>query len=375
MRFHQSSPLLRPDLVLNDITIDQFKSWFNPKFLKQIIHILFCGVHGDPIIARDVYEITEYIMESNPSLTIQFNTNGGMRNTEWWSNFGKLLSKSPTSRVVFSIDGLKDTNHLYRRNVQWKKLISNVEAYIKAGGSAYWDYLIFKHNEHQIEEAKALAKFLGFKEFIPKKALGVDDGVNLHPMGALNKEGKLEYIIEAPVNSKNRNLENPKMNGSASFNEFDIDSYNKMKEEKSAQKHHKWKYKQIYEVINDSNYKKENSCKIKCKSLRKDVIDIFVDNFGNVLPCCYVGTHINSTLPYDSTLQLHYELKKYGLDKFNLNFNSFEEIINQRHLDNVFVNSWSKKSIANGKLLFCSKTCGEESSIDRIFLHDGRTKL
>lgn len=375
LRFHQSSPLLRPDLILNDITFEQFKTWFRPKLLKQIIHILFCGVHGDPIIARDVYEITEYIMDSNPSLNIQFNTNGGMRNIEWWSKFGKLLNRSPSSRVVFSIDGLEDTNHLYRRNVQWKKLMLNVESFIQAGGTAYWDYLIFKHNEHQIEEAKDLAKSLGFKEFIPKKALGVDDGVDLRPLGVVNKNGELEYTIEAPIHSENRNLKNYRNVGSTAVNLFTTEQYKQLKENGEIQKTRKWMYDTIYDNLKNENYTTEDSCDIKCKSLRNNIIDIFIDNFGNVLPCCYVGTHFNGNYTDNGTLQLHHELRKYGLEKFNLNYNSFEEIINRRHLDNLFVNSWSKKSIVDGKLLFCSTTCGKTSAIDRVFSHKGRTKL
>ena len=33
--------------------------------------------------------------------------------------------------------------------------------YIKAGGVARWEFLVFKHNQHQIEEARQLANELG----------------------------------------------------------------------------------------------------------------------------------------------------------------------------------------------------------------------
>ena len=375
MRFHQSSPLVRPDLILNDITIDQFKSWFPPKFLKQVIQILFCGVHGDPIIARDVFEITEYILENNPKLNIQFNTNGGMRNPEWWGKFGKLLTKNPQCRVIFSVDGLEDTNHLYRRNVQWSKLMANISAFIDAGGNAHWEYLIFKHNEHQIDEAKELARKMKFKEFFPKKALGVDNGVDLHPLGVVDKTGQMEYIIEAPLNPKNRNLENPRRTGGVAINVFKIEDYKRYKESTEIQDHHKWKYTRIYETLDDALYESDNKRTIKCKSLRKNVIDIFVDNFGNVLPCCYVGTHFNSNLPYDETLQLHNEIKNYGTEKINLNYTTFDDIIKERHLDKIFTNSWTKESFSKGKMLFCSKTCGENNSIDRIYTHEGKERL
>ena len=37
------------------------------------------------------------------------------------------------------------------------------------GGIAQWDYIVFKHNEHQVEEARKLSKELGFFEFQIKK--------------------------------------------------------------------------------------------------------------------------------------------------------------------------------------------------------------
>jgi hypothetical protein len=44
---------------------------------------------------------------------------------------------------------LEDTNHLYRENVEWKKIMENARAFISAGGTAHWDMLIFDHNKHQ----------------------------------------------------------------------------------------------------------------------------------------------------------------------------------------------------------------------------------
>jgi hypothetical protein len=70
--------------------------------------------------------------------------------------------------VVFSIDGLEDTNHLYRKNVNWTKLIANAKAYIAAGGSAHWDMLVYKHNQHQVDACEQLARDLGFTWFRAK---------------------------------------------------------------------------------------------------------------------------------------------------------------------------------------------------------------
>ena len=58
---------------------------------------------------------------------------------------------------------------MYRVNSNFKTIMKNAKAFINAGGNARWDYLIFDHNEHQIDEAKVLAKKLGFSEIIFKK--------------------------------------------------------------------------------------------------------------------------------------------------------------------------------------------------------------
>ena len=67
--------------------------------------------------------------------------------------------------MTFAIDGLEDTNHLYRRNVRWSKLMENIKAFTDAGGEATWAMLIFKHNESQIENCRSLSCTLGFRSF------------------------------------------------------------------------------------------------------------------------------------------------------------------------------------------------------------------
>jgi ubiquinone/menaquinone biosynthesis C-methylase UbiE len=44
-----------------------------------------------------------------------------------------------------------------------------MKAFIAAGGRARWDFLIFEHNQHQVEEAEALATKWGFEKFVAKK--------------------------------------------------------------------------------------------------------------------------------------------------------------------------------------------------------------
>jgi sulfatase maturation enzyme AslB (radical SAM superfamily) len=95
------------------------------------------------------------------------NTNGGIRNTGWWNQIGLRLNQ-PQDYVVFSIDGLKDTNHIYRRNVDWNQVLTNAQAFITTGGSAHWDMLVYQHNQHQVFACEQLARDMGFKWFRAK---------------------------------------------------------------------------------------------------------------------------------------------------------------------------------------------------------------
>ena len=378
VRFHNNSPHARPDLEIGQITLDKFKQYFPPEVIQRCKLILFCGVHGDPGTAKDTYEICEYIASVSKTTAVRMNTNGGMRKPDWWAKMGALFSQFPHDhnpaywQITFSIDGLEDTNHLYRRNVNWTVLMENVKAFIDAGGSANWDYLIFRHNEHQIEEAQALAEQMKFTEFVPKKALGVDNGEYLTKMPVLDKDGNLDYIIEAPAQAKNRNLAEPKGEKEVTFYPFSVDEYRKLKETKQISKAFQDEVKNVYnERIYNEDNSKYNSCEIKCKSKTwTGGKEIFVDNFGRVMPCCYIGTHLNGVYTDTRSLQLHKHMNDYGWEHFSLDSHSLAEILGAQHLDRVFADTWSIDQVENGRLSYCADTCGQNSSIDRIFTHE-----
>ena len=378
VRFMNSSPLTRPDLTIQQITLEKFKEWVSPEILKKLRLILFCGVHGDPCVARDFLEICEYIAETNPMCRVDVNTNGGMRTPDWWEKVGKLFAqkKSTEWNITFSIDGLENTNHIYRRNVKWSKLIANVKAYNQYDNTSVWDYLVFAHNEKQVKKARRMAKKLGFTHFTPKKALGVDNGTSLKGMAALNKEGKVDYWIHAPKKSEYRNLENPVGDVEYTSWEFDPAEYKQMKQAKAKKRSWKSRVENVYsETIPLLDLSEHDDCSIYCKSQNKRndqkiYKEVFIDCSGVVMPCCYMATHLNSTYSSVETLQLHNHINRYGWEHFDLHKHSLKEILDNEHLDNLFADTWSKPSIAEGKTLYCAMTCGRISNIDKIFSHD-----
>jgi MoaA/NifB/PqqE/SkfB family radical SAM enzyme len=159
---------LNPYIKLKSLPVTWFHDNIKPSQIKNLNKIFFCGNVGDPASAPELIEIIKYFKKHNDKITIGLNTNGGLKTTEWWTRLGHTL-QGHLDYCVFSIDGLEDTNHVYRRNVRWTKIMENVQSFIATGASAHWDMLVFEHNKHQVEEAKELADHMGFAWFRTKE--------------------------------------------------------------------------------------------------------------------------------------------------------------------------------------------------------------
>ena len=149
------------------LRIEQIQQYFNERAISKLDKMFMCGVYGDPAAGYYTMDIYNYFRQVNPNITLGMNTNGAIQSTFFWHALGKLFNKSG-DYCVFSIDGLEDTNQIYRKNVNWEKLMSNAQAFIAAGGSAHWDMLVYKHNQHQVDACEQLARDLGFKWFRAK---------------------------------------------------------------------------------------------------------------------------------------------------------------------------------------------------------------
>ena len=221
------------------------KNKISSKVLSQLNRFYSCGVLGDGAMNPECVEIYDYVKTAG-TLNTSLNTNGGPRNVDFW----KALADTGT-RIIFAIDGLKDTNHLYRRNVKWDKVLENVQAFISAGGRAEWDFLVFKHNQHQIEEAEALSKKLGFKRFNRKDTTRWDD---------FDSDGK--WMQRESIQVGDYTLE--KVDRKTQAPGRDVTQKSK---------------------VNDTF----KTRKIDCWSYHKTKSEIYLAANGDVSPCCWLG--------------------------------------------------------------------------------------
>lgn len=146
----------------SNISLNQIKNLISQIPKPKNIKFYFGGTSGDPMMNPEIVEIFNYSAEHVKAVSMD--TNGSLRSTEIWKQLGKISERTGAC-IRFSIDGLEDTNHIYRVDTNWKLIMRNMKTYIDAGGYSDWKFLIFEHNKHQVEEAKQLAKQLGVTNF------------------------------------------------------------------------------------------------------------------------------------------------------------------------------------------------------------------
>jgi MoaA/NifB/PqqE/SkfB family radical SAM enzyme len=127
---------------------EEFKSAFTPKTLTHIDRIDICGTWGDPMMNKEIFEIVKYIMDFS-DCKILINTNGSIRNPDWWWKFG-LLGKERIT-VMFAVDGITQEQHsLYRQDTDLDTVLDNMETFVLAGGIAEVFTVAFRHNEKDL---------------------------------------------------------------------------------------------------------------------------------------------------------------------------------------------------------------------------------
>lgn len=141
-----------------DLNLDEIKAFFNKIDHRKIKYMFFQGNLGDPILYPRFHDISEYFFNCQE---LCVTTNGLQKNNFW----ERVLETWPSnSKVILSIDGLSDTNHLYRINSNWSVLedLFSLISKRKRSTKLIWKFLVFEHNKHQLGEAEVLAKKIGF---------------------------------------------------------------------------------------------------------------------------------------------------------------------------------------------------------------------
>lgn len=295
-RFDVRQNLIKKITNNSHTSLDVFKSKIGEKIIKNLRMFRSCGIVGDGVMNPECLQIYDFVKTQNKEVHCSINTNGGARSNEFYKEMAKI-----GVNIIFSIDGLEDTNHLYRKNVNWTKMMSNVESFIKAGGHAQWDFLVFKHNQHQVDLAENLSKKLGFKSFKKKTTTRWND---------FDSEGN--WIERKKIHLEGYDLEKP-----MAEKVIDIADSKDMKDQHCSKK------------------------KIICNSYSNNNVEIFLHANGNVSPCCYLG---------DLTIHESKNIIK-DFKSVNINFVSLQEILDGYYFQEIW------KGIRGQMQEYCLVTC------------------
>lgn len=323
----------RANLPIAELTLEDCKQLFPKDFLRQIGFISICGVFGDPINAKYLIDIIKYFYSCNENIFINIYTNGGIKPSEWWAELARELKKG---YVIFGIDGIGETSEIHRRGTNYGTVISNAQAFIGAGGRAKWDYIVFRHNEEQVEDAKLLSQQLGFDSFQIKKTsrffkslYEIDPALDStileygkHPI--FDSLGNIVEYLELPNNKQY-------VNDSEGTIEQLINEYGSMNEY-------------------------FNQTRIECQAIQTH--GIFVSALGEVYPCCtyYQQVCYGSIFAVQDKDELNEFIlsSQYQLSAF---IKPIREIVEGEFFQKI-ANSWSCSSLSAGKPKSCCRTCG-----------------
>ncbi len=316
--------LLRPGLEPTELTLAHIQRALKPGTFNHLKRIYFCGNDGDPIIAQDLLPILVYLRTHAPHIRLNIHTNGGARPASWWKELAQV-----TDLVHFGVDGLEDTNEIYRQGVQWHRLEENLKSFIRAGGNAEVDFLVFAHNEEQVEAARARFAAMGVRQIRFKSTsrffrFREEKWSSSKPIydakGAAT--GTLRPPIAEPWQSPVR---------------------------------------QQYETIIEKHGSLGaywDKTKIQCRVQQE--ANLYLSAEGLAFPCCWVAGEWPARSKSAFAGQIDELVKKVGADSLSIHKRSLQEIVDGEFFQKALPEGWESASLIDGKLKVCAKTCGQD---------------
>lgn len=329
---------INPHMPLCHLDRDTLNQTFTESICGNLRQVFFCGSYGDAIMNPEFPDILRDFRRKNPTLWLYVHTNGGVHDPSYWSDIAKIMAGY--GQIDFGIDGLEDTLHLYRKNVNYHQVIANATTFINAGGRAQWNFITFKHNQHQVNEVRDLAKKLGFFNVLIRKT------------GRFYHHGRVDEMPSWPVHDRNGvqyQLEPPDL-----------------PELRNRSMAYLPELRRQYPVIKE--YFDETP--IQCDALMGHKVAINVE--GLVLPCNFFNHNLYDRRFYDAEFlpgrhelsmvadknHVRLFLESYGLDNLNIKQKSLDKIFDNPMWDDL-IDSWNKK-LSNGRLFECAMTCGSK---------------
>ena len=154
--------LTKRPITKSDLSIDAFERFMDCDAGQKIEKLVLCGDYGDCIYYPELFDFIKRFRHKKFDLR----TNGSRRTKEFWLQLAELMTKDDT--IVFGIDGLEDTNHIYRKNADWSSIMTAVDIMTKSPAQVKWQTIIFAFNQDSLQDIKTFAESKGAEFFAIK---------------------------------------------------------------------------------------------------------------------------------------------------------------------------------------------------------------
>ena len=317
---------LKGILKVQDFSLDDLKRIFPPNNYDGI-EFKFCGVLGDPAIHPQFADMLEYLLQNQGMCSIS--TNGAVGTAAMWRRLGKMCQQYQRKfHLHWCVDGHKETNHIYRVNTKWAVLERNMNAFVETVGDyahrAKWVYIVFDHNEHELETAREHAKRLGFT-FATRTGMrnSFHQWVAKLPKKAV-VDNKKKVVRENKVITTTGEKEHSKVDQVKKLDAF-IAKQDKTKEETLA----------ITKTI-------------QCKMIHEG--EIFISAEQLLWPCCFLSDWYGK-----GKEQIREKLTEYGDGWNSLKDKNINEILSHPWFEKILADSWDPDHPKH--LPRCIRTC------------------
>tara|TARA_B100001123_G_scaffold213229_1_gene240756 strand:+ start:751 stop:1395 length:645 start_codon:yes stop_codon:yes gene_type:complete len=146
------------DLSLEDIKL-------SCKVFGPTQDLLIGGDLGDPLMHSKFIEayniICKNLIPIDNKSTITIESNSSIRNANFYKKYLDVCKQNQHWKHIyrFSVDGMENSNHIYRVNAKWKKIQEAMDVMFKQNiVSVEWKYILFNHNLNDLFEVYDIIK-------------------------------------------------------------------------------------------------------------------------------------------------------------------------------------------------------------------------
>ena len=351
--------------------LEDVKKVIDEDIVKNLLGFNICGNFGDAMTNPDIVKIIKWVKSINENCSINIRTNGGVGESELYEELAKL-----NVIMSFGIDGIGESNELYRVNVKWNKVYKNLMSFSKYAKPYQIEiqFLLWAETTDQLLGMIDLSESVKCGNLHIRKPFTHGEFTEVHNMkgesthfltelkhpaidiltkrhwGYKDLDELRQLVIELDIPKtelikSNYNIKPCVINSSNAYTPLPI-NYTKEEINKTTN------------IIKQTCYSKNRN---DSSDLTKSLYNIYITHNKLVMPCCLIPPYVSNSITHSSGTEDSFQreilnkMYEIGFDKFSLEKRTLREIIDSGTLDE-FVYS----DLENNKQFgLCKINCGK----------------